>query len=471
MHLPSILSRPYSLRARLLAFLLVPFLALLGISIITDYQEGLRIANEAYDQTLHSTALALSGIIDHDPTDASFDLPTQAKAVLRFDAVDQLYYAIFDSNNALLAGDARMSSLIEEFDPDDDNPDFRFDVFNEQNVRVATYRHTPSTHAPHGAVIIVAETTHKREAAASRIMTITLLSDLFFMVISMLVIFVGMHYAHRPLAHIGQKIDVREPDDLSPIDESAVPSEIQPLIRAMNRLMSNLREASIAQQNFISSAAHQLRSPLAALQAQIDVATEGQQDETLRRLHDMQVSVIRLSRLTKQMLALARAAPDASRNVELTNVALEDLIENAASEFVDQAVLAGVDLGFELAPAPVWGEAWSLREMLANLIDNAVRYSGSGCIVTVRCGTEESGNAWLEVEDNGSGIPEAMHEKAFARFVRLDDTQGGSGLGLAIVKEVAQLHHARVNLHSAMEGQGLRVRVAFPPSGTFPLPS
>ncbi|MCL2160868.1 MAG: sensor histidine kinase N-terminal domain-containing protein [Betaproteobacteria bacterium] len=456
-------SRPYSLRARLLVFLLVPLLALLGVSIVTDYREGLHITNEAYDQALHSTALALSAIVDRDTAGTDLDLPTQAEAVLRVDMADQVYYAIFDENGALQAGDAQLSSLIEEFDPDEDNPDFRFDVLNKQAVRVATYRHSPNAQAP--VVIVVAETTRKREAAASRIMIVTLFSDLLFIFTSLLVAFIGMRYAHQPLVRISHEIKAREPDDLSPIDESAAPLEIHALIRAINRLMSNLREASIAQQNFISSAAHQLRSPLAALQAQVDVATEGQQGEALRRLRDMQTSIIRLSRLTRQMLALARAAPDASRNIVLSNMALEELIENAASEFVDQAVLAGVDLGFELAPAPVQGVAWSLREMLANLIDNAVRYCGSGGVVTVRCGTEESGSAWLEVEDNGPGIPEALRAKALVRFVRLDDMADGSGLGLAIVREVAQSHHARVDLLSATEGRGLRARITFPPSG------
>jgi two-component system sensor histidine kinase TctE len=465
---PDAPSRPYSLRARLLVFLLVPLLALMGVSIITDYREGLRVANEIYDQVLHSTVLALSAIIDRDPTGIELSLPTQAEAVLRVDTADQVFYAIFDGNGTLLAGDVQLSSLIEEFDPDDDNPDFRFDRLNGQAVRVATYRYSPNAQAPDVVVIVVAETTHKREAAASRVMIVALFSDLLFIATSLLVVFVGMHYAHQPLVRIGQKIKARAPDDLRPIDESSAPREIHALIRAMNQLMSNLREASIAQQNFISSAAHQLRSPLAALQAQMDIATEGQQGETLQRLRDMQASVIRLSRLTRQMLALARAAPDANRNVELTHVALEKLIENAASEFIDQAVLAGVDLGFELTPASVWGVAWSLREMLANLIDNAVRYTGAGGVVTVRCGVEEGGNAWLEVEDDGPGIPEALRAKAFDRFVRLGDMPGGSGLGLAIVKEVAQSHHACVDLHSATEERGLRARVTFPPPGGAP---
>ncbi|MDR0576399.1 MAG: sensor histidine kinase [Candidatus Accumulibacter sp.] len=452
----------YSLRARLLAFLLAPLLALIGASAITDYQEGLRVANDAYDQAMHSTALALSAIVDRAPAGSDPAETTRAAAVLRVDTLDQVYYAVVDGNGRLLAGDAQMIPLILDADPDDDNPEYRFDALNGQPVRVATLRLSPPARAPAGTVIVVAETTRKREAAASRAMFAALASGLLFNAITLLVVFVGMRYAHRPLVRIGRQIEAREADDLRPIDESAAPREIHALIRAMNRLMSNLRGAGIAQQNFISSAAHQLRSPLAALQAQIDVAVEGQRDEIPQRLRAMQASVIRLSRLTKQMLALARAAPDANRNVEPARVALEGLVENAASEFIDQAVLAGTDLGFDLAPAPVMGVAWALREMLANLIDNAVRYTGAGGVVTVRCGTEEGGRAWLEVEDDGPGIPEASREKVFARFARLDDRPGGSGLGLAIVREVAQSHRARVDLHSGAQGRGLRVRVTFP---------
>jgi two-component system sensor histidine kinase TctE len=452
-------AKPYSLRARLLMFLLIPMVIQLGVSIVTDYRAGLDVANEAYDHALYNSALALAALVDSDPADTDLDLPAQAEAILRIDMADEIFYAVIDGSGKLLAGDAQMVPLAR---PGRENPSYRFDELNKQTVRIATYREAPNAKVPHGVVIAVAETTHKREATASRAMVTAVFGDLLFMLTALVVVFVGVRYAHRPLAHISSEIQAREPDDLRAIDESVAPTEIHALIRAMNRLMSNLRKAGIAQQNFISAAAHQLRSPLAALQTQMDLAAEGSQGDAQQRLRDMQASATRLARLTQQMLAFARAAPDATLNVEFVQVNLEELLENAASEFIDQAVLARIDLGFELAPVQVRGVAWSLREMLSNLIDNALRYTGEGGAITVRCGVAENGSPYIEVEDNGPGIPEAMRASVFGRFVRLSEMPGGSGLGLSIVKEVADAHHAHVTLDSGEDGRGLRVRVLFP---------
>ncbi|MCL2020853.1 MAG: sensor histidine kinase N-terminal domain-containing protein [Betaproteobacteria bacterium] len=454
----------YSLRGRLFVFLLVPFLILLSVTIYTDYEEGLQVVNDAYDHALHNSALALSALVSRDAVNQSLKLPPQAETILRIGIEDQFYYAVTDENGNLLVGDKRLIPLARSGNPDDDNPAYRSVVLNRQVIRAVIYRPQPShdISAPDNIIIVIAENTRKREAAAAKIITTTLITDLVFIFVSLVVVLVGAHYAHRPLRRISRQIAARASDDLSPIDESSEPLEIHALIHAMNRLMSNLRDASIAQQHFLSTAAHQLRSPLAALQTQMDLAAEALQGEALQRLRDMQASANRLARLTKQMLALARAAPDANLNSKSQRVALNELLENAASEFIDQAVLARIDLGFEIAPAEVWGMTWFLHEMLANLIDNAVRYTGAGGTITVRCGIGKSGNPYLEVEDNGPGIPETLRASALNRFVRLNDMSEGSGLGLAIVKEVAQAHHAHVVLLSGAEGRGLCARVVFP---------
>ena len=454
---------PYSsLRGRLLVFLLAPFLTLLGVTIYTDYEEGLQVVNEAYDHALYNSALALSVLASHDQH--GIMLPPQAETILRISIEDQFYYAITDENSKLLVGDARLIPLTQSSRPDDDNPLYRSIVLNRQAVRAVIHRPSPSsdTGTLDNIIIVVAENARRREIAAAKIITTTLITDLIFIFVSLVVVLVGVHYAHRPLRRISRQIAARAPDDLSPIDEGSEPLEIRALIHAMNCLMSNLRDASNAQQHFLSTAAHQLRSPLAALQTQMDLAAESLQDEALQRLRDMQTSASRLARLTKQMLALARATPDANLNTKLHRVALDELLENAASEFIDQAVLAQIDLGFEITPTEVWGMTWFLHEMLTNLIDNAVRYTGAGGIITVRCGTGDDKNPYLEVEDNGPGIPDALRTSAFDRFVRLNDVSEGSGLGLAIVKEIAQAHHAQVALLSGAEGRGLRARVVFP---------
>jgi len=450
----------YSLRGRLFVFLLVPFTILLAVIVYSDYREDLQVVDEAYDHALYNSARALSALVARDP-EKGIRLPPEAETILRIGIEDQFYYAITDENGNILVGDVRLIPLARS--ANNDNPVYRPGVVERQPVRAVVYR--PQASHEIGTlddiIIVVAENTRKREAAAARIIISTLITDLILVFASLVVVLVGVHYAHRPLRLISQQITARSPDDLSPINEGNEPLEIHDLIRAMNRLMANLRDASIAQQHFLSTAAHQLRSPLAALQAQMDLAATSLAGEDLQRLREMQVSANRLARLTKQMLALARAAPDANLNSKSQLVALDELLENAASEFIDQAVLAQIDLGFEVAPAKVWGVTWLLHEMLANLIDNALRYTGKGGAITVRCGWHGK-NPYLEVEDNGPGIPENLRASAFDRFVRLNDSSEGSGLGLAIVKEVAEAHHAQVELLSGSEGRGLCVRVIFP---------
>jgi two-component system, OmpR family, sensor histidine kinase TctE len=452
--------KAYSLRKRLLGFLLVPLIALLGISIITDYREGMHVANKAYDHALLSTALAVAAQIDRDSPDLDLDLPSQADAVLSMDLVDKVFYAVIDDNGRLLAGDSRLLELASL--SDEDNPTYHFDVLGGKDVRVATYRYPPTSVAPKGATIVVAETTNKRETAAARIMVTTLWTDLLLIATSLAVVFFGIQYALIPLDRIGQSIEQRSPGDLSPIREEGSPSEVRPLLGAINRLMQNLREAGAAQQAFISSAAHQLRTPLAALQTQLELASESLTGDPLQRLHRVQDSAARLAHLTRQMLALARSSPDANSILDLQPVALDELLELAASDFIDIALERNIDLGFEPSPVTVQGLSWTLREMLSNLVDNALRYAGDGGRVTVRCAIDENGHPLLEVEDNGPGIPEEARERVFERFVRLDDQSSlGSGLGLAIVREVVQLHNGRVSLHTAEGGRGLLVRVCF----------
>ncbi len=233
--------------------------------------------------------------------------------------------------------------------------------------------------------ILVAETTKKREHAATHIMITTLWTDILLIATSLGVVFFGVRYVLAPLDVLSRQIAVRQPDDLSPINEAGTPNEIRPLLWAINRFMKNLQQSAAAQQAFISSAAHQLRTPLTGLQTQLELAAESPPDEVFQRLAAIRKSTHRIGHLTKQMLALARASV-VSPSMEMESVALADLLELAASDFIDMAVQRNIDLGFEAGPASVFGSRWMLRELLSNLIDNALRYANVGGRVTVRCG-------------------------------------------------------------------------------------
>lgn len=451
----------YSLRKRLLGFLLIPIIALLGISIVIDYREAIHVANKAYDHALLSNALAVAARLDRKAGDLDLDMSVQSDSVLRTDIVDAVFYAVLDNTGRRVAGDAELAAL---FDPgEEENPAYHFETLNGLAVRVLNYRYAPTAIVPQGATIMVAETTHKREAIAARVMVTTLWGDLMLIGGSLAVVFFGISYALIPLVRMSERIGSRAPGDLSPIREENVPTEVRALISAINRLMSNLREAGAAQQAFISNAAHQFRTPVAALQTQLELASESVTGDTSKRLRSAQDSVGRLAHLTRQMLALARSSQGANPSLELKPVSLDELLELSASDFIDTALARDIDLGFEPEPVVVLGMAWSLREMLSNLIDNALNYVDQGSRVTVRCMYDAEGLPVLEVEDNGPGIPEEHRIKVFERFVRLDDQLAtGSGLGLAIVQEVATLHHATVSLHSPAHGSGLLVRIRFP---------
>lgn len=449
---------PFSLRRRLLGFLLVPLLLLLGVSVESDYREGLSVANSAYDYALYSTAQAVAARLDPDP-------PSRTGAAVHTDPIDRIFYALIDSDGTFISGDSRLVALANSpviGIPIESNPTYRFEILDDLPVRVAIYRHRmEETTRP--VTVVVAETIHKREMAATRAMLSTLWIDGLLIALSMLAVFFGVRYALKPLDLLSQRIQQRTVDDLRPLSEEGTPSETRALVNAINRLLDNLRDAGLAQQTFLSSAAHQLRTPLAGLQTQLELAAGSMSGEHRKRMQSIQESAQRLAHLTKQMLALARSSADANPVDDMQPVLLNELLEAAASEFIDAALHKNIDLGFEMDAAVTSGFRWMLRELLANLIDNALRYTPDNGRVTVRCGTAPEGQPFIEVEDNGPGIPEDSRERVLDRFVRLDEQSvDGSGLGLSIVKEVAVRHRASLSLQHAAGKSGLLARVEFP---------
>jgi len=264
----------------------------------------------------------------------------------------------------------------------------------------------------------------------------------------------------------------RSARDLAALDESQVPGEVRPLTQALNRLFATVAEAANAQHRFLANAAHQLRTPLAGLQAQLellsnDLREQGASDPALReRVARLHAGMQRLGHTANQLLALARAEPAANPGGDFRTLDLADLAKDGVAAHFDRALAAHIDLGLEAEPAPTQASDWLLRELLANLIDNALTYTPAGGSVTVRCATvSELRQVFLEVEDDGPGIPESERVRVFERFYRVAGEREGNGLGLAIVEEIARAHGAAVTLTSAAGGRGTRVRVMFAASG------
>jgi two-component system sensor histidine kinase TctE len=232
-------------------------------------------------------------------------------------------------------------------------------------------------------------------------------------------------------------------------------------VGALNGLLEEVSAASSKQQRFLADAAHQLRTPLAGLQAHAELALAQPLPEASRaQVEQVHQATVRTARLANQLLALARAEP--GTRPSHAPLDLKSLVEGDADAWVHQALARDIDLGFELQSAPVDGDAFLLREALANLVHNALEYSPRGAHATVRTG-RRNGAAFLEVEDDGPGIAAAERERVLERFYRVRGTPGtGSGLGLAIVREIAAGHGATLAINEGMGARGCRVGITFP---------
>jgi two-component system sensor histidine kinase TctE len=321
-------------------------------------------------------------------------------------------------------------------------------------------------------LVQVAETRNKRSDLASRVVTGVLLPQFAIIPLAVVLVWVGLTRGIAPLNRLQSLIRRRRPTDLSPIVPASVPEEVRPLIIAFNDMMARLEENLQAQQRFIADAAHQMRTPLTGLRMQTELALLESDPEQLRNsLTQIADSTERAGHLINQLLSLARAEASFEKLYAVEPVDVEAMVREVGQELFPRALAKGIDLGVEGSGQgmQVEGNPVLLREMVKNLMDNAIKYTPRGGSVTAR--TRHAGAPIFEVEDTGEGIPEADRERVFERFYRvLGSGADGSGLGLPIVREIAELHRATVSLSPNPEGQGTVAQVVFPRSQLQPPP-
>lgn len=449
-------SHPLGLRQRLLLWILLPLIAVFIGSILFDYRLAQETADTAYDHSLNNAALDIAAYIQTVGLKPELHLTPEAEAMLRHDAVDKIFFAVRDSNKQLLIGDANLPVYPGTIHT---QPVFAEDIYHGEKIRATTQHITIDGNE---ISITVAETMRERDHASNRILAATIIPNLIIIAATLLVIYFGVRRGLAPLVHVENQIASRSPRDLRALDIGHAPREIRPMLTRLNELFESLRTAAAAQQRFLADAAHQLRTPLAGLQTQIElVAAEGKYVRNDERLARIEEATERIAHLVTQLLIYAQTEPAASANQIFHPVALHELAESAASTFIDRALAKDIDLGFEIQPAVAEGIAWMLREALGNLIDNALRYCPAGSTITVRSGIHSS-HPYLAVEDNGPGIPPEEHKKVFERFYRIPGSiSGGCGLGLPIVQEIAHLHAATITFSKPANG-GLTVTLTFP---------
>jgi two-component system sensor histidine kinase TctE len=313
--------------------------------------------------------------------------------------------------------------------------------------------------------IHVAERLTARDEFARQIILRMVLPQGILILLAGFAVWYGVGRGLAPLSTLRREIESRSHRDLSALSEEQAPQEVRPLIHAMNDLLARLGAAIAAQQRFIADAAHQLRTPIAGLKTQTELALR-QSDpaavqDTLRKL---QTATEQSARLVNQLLSLARAEPGAKHGHAAERLDLARLARETTTEWVPRALARSIDLGYDGEEGAAWieGDPFLARDMLGNLLDNAIRYTQRGGQVTVRVAASTD-SVVLSVEDNGPGIPEQERERVFERFYRVLGTgTEGCGLGLAIVREIALSHGAQVALAAGSGGQGTLVRVSFP---------
>jgi two-component system sensor histidine kinase TctE len=417
---------------------------------VVAYYPSIEPARQVYDQALVDIGIALGSHIRIMPTQYRFDLPEAVEQVLRTDRFDHIYYRVMSPSGIEIAGEPQLPA------PPGDVV-FYNAVFNGENVRVASVQ-TPCGRS--ACTVLVAETMVKRDRLARDILLQSLFPELLIAIATLVIVWFAVKRGLQPLARLSDEIKARSAGDLRPIDAAGAPDEARPLVGAMNGLLEEVSAASHVQQRFLADAAHQLRTPLAGLQAHTELALAQPMPDACRaQLEQVHRATIRTARLANQLLALARAEPGARATT--SQVDLKSIAGGEADAWVRQSLARDIDLGFELAPAAVSGDAFLLREALSNLVHNALEYSHLGGRVTVRTG-RRNGHAFFEVEDDGPGIAPEERARVLERFYRVPGTPGtGSGLGLAIVHDIAASHAASIFIAEGSAG-GCRVGITFP---------
>ena len=453
-----------SLRKKLLVWLVPPLLILILLVSSILFRFAVVEQRNAFDNALYDSAYSIYQVINQPEASVqSFTLPKSQKQFILEDKNDTVFYSVTDANGKLLNGDndPHLNRKVEM----ENGVSFRFDEVQGLPVRVVSTLMSITQKGVETPIYIqVAETLHKREALAEQVLIDLVVPQLILVLFTVVIIWFGVERGLQPLFELQNAVSKRSYLDLSEIDLPNVPTEVMILVNSVNSLMRQLEGVLDAQNHFIADAAHQLRTPLAGAQAQLELAlseTDPKQHEQL--LSKVNESLERLSHTISQLLSLARNQREAVQRLVLSPVDLNELAQDVTTNMVPAAIRKKIDLGFESSTdhAMIIGEANRLKEMIYNLIDNALLYTPAGGKVTVSV-KRETGEIVLSVEDNGPGIQKNEREKVFERFYRVMGTGAeGSGLGLAIVKEIAQLHQATVDIADEPKQKGLNIQVSF----------
>ena len=466
----------HSLFGEILDWMLTPLLLLWPISLALTWLVAQNIAGRPFDRGLEYNVQALAQLVRSDQQRMYFHLPLPAREILRADDADLIYYQVLGPRGEYISGERDMPLPQEEERALPGEIRIRDDEMRGTEVRIAYTWVKLDVPGAKPALVQVGETLEKRSVLATEIIKGVMLPQFVILPLAVLLVWLALARGIKPLNELEERIRRRLPDDLSPLDDRAVPLEVAPLVASINDLLTRLKESIATQKRFLADAAHQLKTPLAGLRMQADLALrEGASaDELKHSLHLIGRASIRATHSVNQLLSLARAE-SGSTHIAREACDLVSLAQEVMQESVTRALDKHIDLGYEgVEPGSpgvkVMGNATLLKELMRNLVDNAINYTPSSAeqpgVITVRVLADRFSHVVVwQVEDSGPGIPKAERELVFQPFYRALGTEAdGSGLGLPIVTEIAHQHHATVSLEDAHPGKpmpGARFTVRF----------
>jgi two-component system, OmpR family, sensor histidine kinase TctE len=465
---PTILQTPSqkypqtSLKNQLFKWLLLLLLPLILVSAIVGFYFAEQFTNKAYDKSLYRIALSLADQLNVENNEIQVNLPEIAKDLVEFDEDDDVYFRMIGPKGDLVASHTSLP-LPATYPATDEHFYYQTKVKGEP-LRAIVFALPIDEEFTQPIYVMVGETLTKRRQIAEEMLFSMLLPQLLIGLLVSGLIFMGIKRGLAPLDQLKNDLSNRDINDLSPVNNSAAPAELQPLLRAFNDLLAKVSNNIGRQQRFIADASHQLKTPLAGLKTQAELAMREKDPQKVdHALNQINQASGNLSHMVNQLLALTKAEPDNDEFLAFEPIDLCQLAQEVTADWVTTALQNNIDLGFEssLKTAPILANAVLLRELINNLIDNAILYTPAGGNITTGIKKEHE-KIIFYVQDNGNGISAEHINKIFERFYRvLGSQKEGSGLGLTIVQQIANRHNATVQVHSEGEGKGALFLVAF----------
>jgi two-component system sensor histidine kinase TctE len=445
-----------SISRQLILWLAIPLMLVALCGALIHYFNNVAPVVISSDRRLKDAANALMAHVSVKEGRIALDLNPYVKPFLP--TADSVKYVLRDSQGRLLAGDEQLPPVAMG---SEGTELLAMAQLGGRGVRTLTTRFNTDA-GP--LTLTVADIRKTSEPEARLGLMSTLLWDFVQLDITLVLVWVGIQLGLRPIRRLRDEIASRSPLDLRPIVETSVPREIAPVVVTLNRLFGMLRTSVQSQQQFIADTAHQLRTPITGMQAQLGLLVAEPAAQPIKaRLLTLQEGVKQLAHSANQLLTLARADPSANISAKIQIVDLQAIVNEVAAKFFDRALLSNIDFGVDAIPISIRADPSLLDDMLSNLVDNALKYTPAGGRVTASAG-EKNGRPFLVVEDTGSGIPAEERQRVRQRFYRMPNSTGhGSGLGLAIVDEIARLYDASMSIETGANGLGTRVLIQFPP--------